>query len=89
MVWVAGFLGFKCGFGIILQRGAKTRKANTDHWINNGQVFVTEGKAYGVDKTGATVCLGEEKDVIKNTDPDTPGEKEQKVTMGTRRRARK
>ena len=43
--------------------------SNTDHWINSNQVFVHYGQCYGVTKTGSTVCLGEEKDIVDTSMP--------------------
>ena len=44
--------------------------SNIDHWINSDQVFVHYGQCYGVTKTGETVCLGEEKDIVDTSMPD-------------------
>ena len=34
-------------------------------WSEDGQIFYHEGGAWGVNKTGKTVWLGTEKDIIK------------------------
>ncbi len=48
------------------------KRQEVGHWSPGGQVFFTDDKAFGINKAGATVCLGKGRDVEQKLSGQIP-----------------